>query len=236
MSDNKHSYRIAFPVKAILFMTPLHLIAFVFVLVFLLVLLQLGLFSIAANKLGISPQAALLWLMTSLFGSVVNLPLFRLRTEEPVVPPPQFRHNWLFAPRNLQRGEMMIAINLGGALMPLVVCTYLIGQHDLPTAQLLLCILIVGAVSYFFSKPVAGMGIGMPILIAPITAAIAALIFIPGLSAPAAYICGTLGVLLGADLLRLKDVRRMGTPVASIGGAGTFDGIFITGIVAVLLA
>jgi uncharacterized membrane protein len=42
-------------------------------------------------------------------------------------------------------------------------------------------------------------------------------------------------VLIGADLLRLKDIRRMGTPVTSIGGAGTFDGIFMTGIVAVLL-
>jgi uncharacterized membrane protein len=43
-------------------------------------------------------------------------------------------------------------------------------------------------------------------------------------------------VILGADILRLKDIRHMGTPIASIGGAGTFDGIFITGIVAVLLA
>ena len=50
-----------------------------------------------------------------------------------------------------------------------------------------------------------------------------------------AYIAGTLGVLIGADIFRLKDIRKMGTPVASIGGAGTFDGIFITGIVAVLL-
>jgi uncharacterized membrane protein len=28
----------------------------------------------------------------------------------------------------------------------------------------------------------------------------------------------------------------MGAPVASIGGAGTFDGIFLTGILAVLIA
>jgi uncharacterized membrane protein len=42
--------------------------------------------------------------------------------------------------------------------------------------------------------------------------------------------------LIGADLLRIRDIRRMGTPLAAIGGAGTFDGIFITGIVAVLLA
>ncbi|MDR9481040.1 MAG: DUF1614 domain-containing protein, partial [Spiribacter sp.] len=42
--------------------------------------------------------------------------------------------------------------------------------------------------------------------------------------------------LLGADLMRLGNVRGLGSPIASIGGAGTFDGVFITGIVAVLLA
>jgi uncharacterized membrane protein len=81
-----------------------------------------------------------------------------------------------------------------------------------------------------------GIGIGMPIFIAPISAAMVALFLSPEQSPVLAYISGTLGVLLGADLLRLKDIRSLGTPVASIGGAGTFDGIFITGIVAVLLA
>ncbi|MCW8828861.1 MAG: DUF1614 domain-containing protein, partial [Gammaproteobacteria bacterium] len=68
------------------------------------------------------------------------------------------------------------------------------------------------------------------------SAALAAVLIAPEASAPLAYISGTLGVLIGADLLRLKDIRTMGAPFASIGGAGTFDGIFITGIVAVLLA
>jgi uncharacterized membrane protein len=76
----------------------------------------------------------------------------------------------------------------------------------------------------------------MPLLLAPLTAALIAVVLYPAQSAPLAYICGTMGVLAGADLLRLKDVRRLGAPVASIGGAGTFDGVFITGIVAVLLA
>jgi uncharacterized membrane protein len=44
------------------------------------------------------------------------------------------------------------------------------------------------------------------------------------------------GTLVGADLLNLGRLRGVGAPVASIGGAGTFDGIFVTGIVAVLLA
>jgi hypothetical protein len=39
---------------------------------------------------------------------------------------------------------------------------------------------------------------------------------------------GSLGTLIGADLLNLGVVRGVGTPVTSIGGAGTFDGIFLT--------
>jgi uncharacterized membrane protein len=53
---------------------------------------------------------------------------------------------------------------------------------------------------------------------------------------PLAYIAGGLGTLIGADLTNLDKVRGLGAPVASIGGAGTFDGIFLTGILAVLLA
>ena len=51
-----------------------------------------------------------------------------------------------------------------------------------------------------------------------------------------AYVGGSLGTLIGADLLNLGVVRGLGAPVASIGGAGTFDGIFLTGVLAVLLA
>jgi len=51
-----------------------------------------------------------------------------------------------------------------------------------------------------------------------------------------AYISGTLGTLIGADLINLGKIEGLQAPVASIGGAGTFDGIFFTGILAVLLA
>jgi uncharacterized membrane protein len=55
--------------------------------------------------------------------------------------------------------------------------------------------------------------------------------------APAlAYVIGSLGTLIGADLLNLGNIQGLGAPIASIGGAGTFDGIFLTGILAVLLA
>jgi uncharacterized membrane protein len=41
---------------------------------------------------------------------------------------------------------------------------------------------------------------------------------------------------LYADLLNLGKFTGLGAPVASIGGAGTFDGILLTGILAVLIA
>ena len=55
-------------------------------------------------------------------------------------------------------------------------------------------------------------------------------------AAPLAYIGGSLRTLVGADLLNLGRVQGLGAPVVSIGGAGTFDGIFLTGVLAVLIA
>ena len=55
-------------------------------------------------------------------------------------------------------------------------------------------------------------------------------------SSPLAYIGGSLGTLVGADLLNLNRVQGLGAPLVSIGGAGTFDGIFLTGVLAVLIA
>jgi uncharacterized membrane protein len=80
------------------------------------------------------------------------------------------------------------------------------------------------------------LGIAMPVLVAPLAAALTAVLINLDHGAPLAYISGTLGVLIGADLLHFRDIRKMGAPLAAIGGAGTFDGIFITGIVAALLA
>ena len=69
-----------------------------------------------------------------------------------------------------------------------------------------------------------------------IVTAIVSLLLSRANAAPLAYISGSMGTLIGADLTNLDKVAGLGAPVASIGGAGTFDGIFITGILAVLLA
>ena len=45
-----------------------------------------------------------------------------------------------------------------------------------------------------------------------------------------------LGPLIGADLLHLRDLGRRGGGLMSIGGAGTFDGIVISGFLATMLS
>jgi len=86
------------------------------------------------------------------------------------------------------------------------------------------------------ARPIPGMGIATPMFIPPIAAALAGLIFNHEWASSTAYVAGTLGTLIGADILHLDKLRELRAPVASIGGAGTFDGIFLTGVLAVLLA
>ena len=208
----------------------------VFIFLLALLVIYFGVFTIALDKLGLSTHAAMLLLGCTLLGSAINLPLFQISAEAPpeeAMPP---LPGMLFGRVRPFTGKTIVAINVGGAIVPLLFSIYLARINQLPLGRLALAIALVAAVCFFASRPIRGIGIGMPVFVAPFTAALTALLLAPEQSAPLAYICGTLGVLIGADILRLNDIRKIGTPMASIGGAGTFDGIFITGIVAVLLA
>jgi uncharacterized membrane protein len=216
---------------------PLPLFLFIALLVVLVTFVQIGALTLAFDKLGLSAEYGFLLLFVSLFGSAINLPLFTVSAQAPPAEavPVALRGLLRHMAREF-RGRTLIAINVGGGLIPVLFSIYLIGRGELSLSTVVAAVGIVAVVSYLISRPLPGIGIGMPIFVAPVAAALTALLLGPEHSAPLAYICGTLGVLIGADLLRLNDIRRMGTPLASIGGAGTFDGIFMTGIVAVLLA
>src|SRR5262249_58152373 len=92
------------------------------------------------------------------------------------------------------------------------------------------------AVIHAMATPVQGVGIAVPVFAPVVVTAILAFLLSREYAAPLAYIGGSMGTLIGADLLNLDKIAGLGAPVASIGGAGTFDGIFLTGILAVLLA
>ncbi|PJA31440.1 MAG: hypothetical protein CO187_09420 [Zetaproteobacteria bacterium CG_4_9_14_3_um_filter_53_7] len=214
----------------------LQFVLIILLFVFLLTFVQMGLLSIAIEKLGLSMAQGMTLLFSSLLGSMLNLPLTTIKAEPPEVglntPDPR---SMLRLPPLPFTGRTIIAINVGGCLVPLVFSASLIYRFPFSVIELVVAIILVSAICYFSSRPVAGFGIGMPPLVAPVAAALTAVMLNHELAAPLAYICGTLGVLFGADLLRMKDIGKLGAPIASIGGAGTFDGIFLTGIVAVLL-
>lgn len=220
-------------------MHPRYLLVLLFLVVFLLTIIQLEVLSITFQKLGLSPRGALLLVLGALFGSGINIPLATVDSTPAPQPPPEiplWGRVWQPAAPRVHTGKTILAVNVGGCIIPLGLCVHLLASQLVNPFDLLPAVLIVTAVSYVFSRPIPGIGIGMPVFIAPLVAVVTALVLEPANAAPLAFSAGVIGVLLGADILHLSDIRRMGVRIASIGGAGTFDGVFLTGIIAVLLA
>ncbi len=207
----------------------------------LLLMLVLGVLRHAYMRLGISPLAASLILLASLIGSYVNIPVAQL-PEQQVLSGQDINFFGMryVVPVVVDWPGTIIAINIGGAVIPTVLSLYLWAKHGLWLRGLLATVCVT-AICYLLAYPVPGLGIAIPVFVPPLaTAAVALLLSLggrgPPTAAPLAYIAGSLGTLIGADLLNLGNVQGLGAPVASIGGAGTFDGIFLTGILAVLIA
>ncbi|MBI4640265.1 MAG: DUF1614 domain-containing protein [Candidatus Tectomicrobia bacterium] len=212
------------------------ILAFLGILVLLFLLIQIGVISYAFEKIGISSGYIFLLLLLSIFGSSINIPLIRFPGEPIVVDEIISYFGLRFrVPVLKSRGEMILAVNVGGAIIPFMISLYLLIKVD-HLFRAFLATLIVALMTYKLARPIRGMGIAVPLFIPPLFAAAISLLLAPNYAPAVAYISGTLGTLIGADLLNLGKIRGLGAPIASIGGAGTFDGIFLTGIVAVLLA
>ena len=141
----------------------------------------------------------------------------------------------IFPPRSLLREKVLLSINLGGALLPLCYCILFLFFFELSWLRLSAAILMITLSSYLLSRPIPGIGIVLPIFVLPIiTAAVCHWLF-NEYEVIGAYISGTIGVILGADLLRLKDLLRLDSSFISIGGSGYLDSIVLNAIFAVLL-
>ena len=200
-------------------------------------------------KLGFSWWQAFLILLLTLIGSFINIPVRTLATRPAA--PAYDRYVAMYGrlyriPQQVPR--TVLAINVGGALIPLAISLYLlydsvvISGGYLVLGLALLGVAFVTVITKLVARPVPGLGIATPFFIPPLAALFAALILslfaggVPAAAVIIAYVSGTLGTLVGADLLNLHHIAELGAPMASIGGAGTFDGIFLTGIIAALLA
>ncbi len=198
--------------------------------------LQIGILGYAYEKIGIRRRTAYLILLLSLLGSYVNIPVAELRGPQ-TVQYNVYHDRWgtpYIAPQFEQIGTVL-ALNVGGAIVPTVLSIYLLSKNQLYIPAIA-GIAFVAAVVHSLAEVVPGMGVTVPIFAPPIVSAVVAMLLSRHYAAPLAYISGCLGTLIGADLLNLTALTESGASIASIGGAGTFDGVFLTGMLAVLLA
>jgi uncharacterized membrane protein len=200
------------------------------------------LFTAALIKLKLEPTTALLVVIGIFMGSAINLPVKRMsRTESVLVDQLAVfgMHGWWPGFQRVRR-DTIIAVNVGGCLIPVALALYetghLMAAGWQPVAGLSIAVLINTLVCYWMAQPVEGVGIAMPGLFPAIVASLSALLLVPDQAPPVAFVAGVLGPLIGADLLHLRDIEKIATGIASIGGAGTFDGIVLSGIVAAYLA
>lgn len=218
-----------------MFFFPIAFLIFVAFILFLPLLLILGYFQVVTlgfEKLGISPGVTIFLLFLILVGSGINIPLTKKRFiySEKV----RFLGFW----RTPQIETQCIAINFGGAVMPILLSLYFLflsWRLGFDLQPIFIATIFMIVISKALARIIPGKGISLPALIPPVFSAIFALILAPDFPAPAAFIAGTLGTLIGADILNLRRIQRYGGFI-SIGGAGVFDGIFLIGIVSALLA
>jgi uncharacterized membrane protein len=238
-----------------MFSPPLFALPIVFVLMLLVLALPLIIIFLflrfteaAFEQVGFDHWHASLAVFGSIFGSLINIPLYSASGNS--------YPGWYISVAGIfSRGfstnfhPFYLAINLGGAIIPLIISVHLILARRISALKAVIGVAIVAILTYHLAAPVPGQGIVLPFWITPALAAICGLVLARGYTgAPAlAYISGSTGTLLGADIMNLltpgiipalspagaAPSRQM---VLSIGGAGVFDGIFLTGVLAVLFA
>ncbi|MBD3419105.1 MAG: DUF1614 domain-containing protein [Chitinivibrionales bacterium] len=216
------------------------LLLFVFLL-FLFPLFLADLMLTALDRLGLEPEVSLLAAIGIFLGGIVNIPVRRIRRDNPMdYSTLQMYGIHRILPQLIQqRNYTTIAVNAGGCLVPASIALYQIYRIATQRSEALVAVLGASAINivvcHIFARPVPGVGIALSPIIPTSAAVLCGLFFIPELAPVIAFVAGVTGPLIGADLLNLDKIARISTGVASIGGAGTFDGIVISGFLSTLL-
>jgi len=220
-----------------MFFLPFSILLFLLFLIalpLLFILLQVRIVGIALRKIGLSPKVAFIVMLLSLIGSGINIPL-TIRDAVPREDNSITTLGWSDAryhPAPYNQNKQVIAINVGGGIIPLVLVLYVLRRA--PIAKTIIATAISSFIMYLLAKPVPGLGVQIPIFIPPLVAVALGYLLSPRNPVPVAYTSGVLGVIIGADLMNLYNLTGGG--VMSIGGAGVYDGIFLVGIISAFLA
>lgn len=214
---------------------PLVVLALAIVSGLSLAMFLVGAIEYAYRRIGVPEGAMFGVVFASLVGGTINIPIARVQGEARC----NVEDVRIFGVRYrvpvVRPGTTTtLAVNLGGAVIPTAVSVVLLVKDSI-WWQAAAGVAFVALIVHLIARPVEGVGIAVPGLIPPLLAAGISMAIAPHMAAPVAYVAGTLGTLIGADLLNLPKLASLGGGVASIGGAGTFDGVFLSGLFAVLL-
>jgi uncharacterized membrane protein len=187
------------------------------------ILLMLNALRYAYLSLGVSSGTATVLLFCSLIGSFFNIPIARLPNEQvlsnQVV-------NYFVVPIAVDWPGTVIAVNVGVALIPTFVSIYLLIKRRL-WVKGAIATTAVAVVLHMLANPVRGVGIAVPVFFPVLTTAAVALLLAGRGAAPLAYIAGSMGTLIGADLTNFDKVHGLGGPIASIGELGRSTAFFL---------
>lgn len=185
---------------------------------------------------GLSYEEALIIFLLIVLGSMINIPIYE--KEGGVVEKRYSFFGLIYSAR--ERNKVTVAINMGGCVIPLILAIRLLIEFSV--TLWLPVFAITSFIIYWYAKPVQGVGIAVPTFIPPITATIISYMALVLVGGPVqdlpklAFSTGVISALFGADILHLRHLNKIGSGVMSIGGAGTFDGIFLTGVFAVIFS
>ncbi len=223
-------------------------------LFFLFIFLPMSIVAEAFSKLGLTPAQGVLMFIAILIGRTVNLPVFTSERLVMVQRPASVRFSMDEMGRPMQIQEdsanelvkQVFAVNVGGCILPLLLSlTFLVSLHldgkvDGLYGWLGFALVMVAGGCYAIAKADPFTGLRVPLFMPALMTFLSVFFFVPEPFRPvAAYVAGTMGTLIGGNLIPLLTPRirnAVGTPQVAIGGAGTFGGVFVAGILAVLLA
>ena len=211
------------------------------VIIFILIpLLFLSIIGTTFTKLGFSWRETIGILVLSIIGSFFNIPVKKFENPEIIPQANQQAFYGRFYRIPETSPVTIVAVNIGGAIIPLLISLYLFpyGLSLAGPAFIILSIagVLIVTLSQTASPSCTRSWYRDTFLHTTATALLCGLVLGGGfgtLAAIIAYLSGTLGTLIGLNLSR---IRELGAPLVSIGGAGTFDGIFLSGIIAAFLA
>jgi len=226
---------------------------FLAALFFLLVFLPASIVAEAFSRLGLTTFQGVLMFMAIVVGRTVNIPVFTSQRLVMVRRPRVVTCTMDSAGRSSCLDEepaselkrQVFAVNVGGCLLPLLLSlTFLLGTAQGAAAQgwgwIGFALVVVAGGCYAITRPHPLTGLRIPLFIPALMTFLSVYFFVPEPIRPlAAYVAGTMGTILGGNVAPLLTPRirnRVATPLVSIGGAGTFGGVLVAGVLAVLLA